>query len=43
MELRVILEELTRRMPAMRLSPNQAFTYSPNISFRGPQRVLVEW
>lgn len=43
LELKVILEELTRRIPAMRLAPNQAFIYSPNISFRGPQRVLVEW
>ena len=43
LELKIILEELTRRIPEMRLVPNQAFTYSPNISFRGPQRVLVEW
>ncbi|MGH7780988.1 MAG: cytochrome P450 [Candidatus Binataceae bacterium] len=43
LELKVILEELTRRIPAMRLVADQGFTYSANISFRGPQRVLIEW
>ena len=43
LELKVLLEELTRRIPRMRLVANQTFTYSPNISFRGPRKVLVEW
>ncbi len=42
-ELTVILQELSRRIPGIRLVANQKFEYSPNISFRGPKRVLVEW
>lgn len=42
MELRTILEELTRRLPHMELVP-QDFTYLPNTSFRGAERVLVRW
>ncbi len=43
LEMRVILEELTRRLPHARLVPNQRFAYSPNTSFRGPEHVLIEW
>ncbi|WP_308817194.1 cytochrome P450 [Pseudonocardia alni] len=43
LEMKVILEELTRRLPHMRLVGGQKFTYSPNTSFRGPDHVLVEW
>ncbi len=42
MELRIILEELTRRLPHMELV-EQEFTFLPNTSFRGPERVLVRW
>lgn len=42
MELRIILEELTRRLPHMELV-DQDFTFLPNTSFRGPERVLVRW
>lgn len=42
MELQVILDELTRRIPHLRLSP-QTFTYVRNTSFRGPEHLLVEW
>ncbi|MFD7136263.1 cytochrome P450/oxidoreductase [Streptomyces sp. NPDC059894] len=42
MELQIILEELTRRVPHVRLSP-QTFTYVRNTSFRGPEHLLVEW
>ena len=42
MELRVMLEELTRRLPHMELA-KQVFTFLPNTSFRGPDRVLVRW
>jgi cytochrome P450 len=42
MELCTILEELTRRLPQMELVP-QTFTFLPNTSFRGPERVLVRW
>jgi cytochrome P450 len=43
LELRVILEELTRRLPALRLVPDQRWTFPPNTSFRGPSELWVEW
>lgn len=43
LELRVILEELARRLPRIRLTKAQTWTYSPNTSFRGPQSLWVEW
>lgn len=43
LEMRIILEELTRRLPGMRLVPGQKFTYLPNASFHGPRHVLTEW
>jgi len=42
MELRIFLEELTRRLPHLRLA-DQDFTYLPNTSFRGPDHLWVEW
>ncbi|MBS4728569.1 cytochrome P450 [Mycobacterium sp. SM1] len=44
MELRVFLEETTRRLPHLRLVENQKWEFNPNVSFRGgPRHVLVEW
>lgn len=43
MEMRIFLEEFTRRLPHMKLVEDQEFTYLPNISFRGPAHLLVEW
>ncbi|MCQ3975089.1 MAG: cytochrome P450 [Anaerolineae bacterium] len=43
LEGRVVLEELTRRLPSLRLAPDQTFEYVPNTSFRGPSHVWVEW
>ncbi|CAB3693503.1 Cytochrome P450 116 [Achromobacter spanius] len=42
MEMQIFLEELTRRLPHMKLS-EQSFTYVPNTSFRGPEHLWVEW
>ncbi len=42
MEMQVFLEELTRRLPHMRLA-EQTFSYVPNTSFRGPEHLWVEW
>jgi cytochrome P450/ferredoxin-NADP reductase len=42
MELQIFLEELTKRLPHLRLC-EQKFTYVPNTSFRGPEHVRVEW
>ncbi len=43
MEMRVVLEELSRRLPHMRLVEGQKWEFSPNASFRGPEHVLVTW
>lgn len=42
-EMQIFLEELSRRLPHMRLVAGQTFSYSPNTSFRGPDHLLVEW
>jgi cytochrome P450/ferredoxin-NADP reductase len=42
MEMQIMLEEFTKRLPHMRLS-EQKFTYVPNTSFRGPEHLWVEW
>ena len=42
MEMRIFLEEMTRRLPHLQLS-EQEFSYLPNTSFRGPDAVWVEW
>ena len=42
MEMQIFLEEVTRRIPHMKLS-RQTFTYVPNTSFRGPEHLWVEW
>ena len=38
-----MLEELTAALPSLRLTPGQAFAFSPIIGFRGPLAVHVEW
>jgi cytochrome P450 len=43
LELKIILEELTRRLPHIRLVADQQFEYNPNTSFRSPWHVWVEW
>ncbi|MDQ4076405.1 MAG: cytochrome P450/oxidoreductase, partial [Chloroflexota bacterium] len=43
MEMRIFLEELTKRLPHMELVPDQTFTYLPNTSFRGPDHLYVRW
>jgi len=43
LEIRVMLEELTRRLPHMELVPGQELEYSRNTSQRGPEHVQVTW
>lgn len=43
LELKVILEELTRRLPHVQLVPGQEWVYNPNVSHRGIEHVLVTW
>lgn len=43
LEMRVIFEELARRLPNMRLTPGQSFDYIPTLAFRGVIQLHVEW
>ncbi len=44
LEARIAFELLTARMPDLRLSPeDQPLEFDPNISFRGPKELWVEW
>ena len=43
LELRIVLEALSQRIPSLRLAPGQTVQRFPNITFRGPERLLVEW
>ncbi|MCY4547337.1 MAG: cytochrome P450 [Defluviicoccus sp.] len=43
LEMRIILEELTRRLPGMRLVAGQGWEYVPTLTFRGVQKLRVEW
>jgi cytochrome P450 len=39
----VVLEELSARLPSLRLVPGQTLRFQPNTTFRGPLSLLVEW
>jgi cytochrome P450 len=43
LEARVVLEELSTRLPSLRLVPGQGLRFQPNTTFRGPLSLLVEW
>lgn len=43
MEMRIFLEELTRRLPHMELERGQRLEYLPNIAMRGPVHLRVRW
>ena len=43
MEVRTALEVLAERLPGLRLTEGQELDFRPNLSFRGPTRLLVEW
>jgi cytochrome P450 len=43
LEARVVLEELSARLPGLRLAPGQTPRFQPNTTFRGPLSLLVEW
>lgn len=42
MEMQIIIGELSRRLPHMRLA-EQTFHYVHNLAFRGPKALLVQW
>jgi cytochrome P450 len=41
LEVKVVLEEMTARYPSLTLVDGQTVTYHPNMSFRGPEHLLV--
>jgi cytochrome P450 len=42
-QARIVLELLCKRLPGMRLVTDQQLTFAPNVSFRGPEHLWVEW
>lgn len=42
MEMQIFIDELSRRLPHMRLA-EQDYHYVHNLAFRGPQNLIVEW
>ena len=42
-ELRIVLQALSQRIPSLRLAAGQHIRFFPNITFRGPEQLLVEW
>ena len=42
-EARIVIEMLVARLPGLRLSEEQQWRFPPNISFRGPKELQVEW
>jgi cytochrome P450 len=43
LEGRVAFEELTKRLPTLRLVPGQVLTHIPTLLFRGYERLVVAW
>ncbi len=43
LEGQIAIEALTRRIPSLRLVADQQLRYSPNMTFRGPAQLYVEW
>jgi hypothetical protein len=43
LEGEITIESLTERIPSLRLVADQTLRYSPNITFRGPRELFVEW
>ncbi len=43
LETRLVLEALSQRIPTLDLAPGQELWSSPNITFRGPEQLLVTW
>lgn len=43
LEITIMLEELTRRLPHLRIAPDQQLVFSPNTTQRGPESVHVTW
>ncbi len=42
-ETRIVVAALAERIPSLRFAPDQNLEYSANITFRGPNQLLLEW
>ncbi len=43
LEGEIAMQALTKNIPSLRLVPDQQLSFSPNITFRGPKQLFVEW
>jgi cytochrome P450 len=43
LEGQIALEALVERIPSLRLVPDQELSWSPNMTFRGPGEMFVDW
>lgn len=43
LEFKIVLEELTQRLPSLGLVADQEYTFAENMSFRAPLSLWVEW
>jgi cytochrome P450 len=43
LQLKVVFEQLTKRLPGLCIDEAQSFAYLPNLSFRGPAKVWAHW
>ena len=43
LEVRVVLEVMSSRLPTLRLAPGPPLRFAPNVTFRGPLSLPVEW
>ena len=43
LQAKVVLEEVSARLPDLRLVPGVKLEFAPNVSFRGPLSLPVEW
>lgn len=43
LEGQIAIEALARRLPDLRLVDGQELVFAPNVTFRGPKELMVEW
>lgn len=43
LEFKIVLQELTKRIPNLQLTPNQVYEFPTNTSFRAPAGLMLEW
>jgi cytochrome P450 len=43
LEMRIILEELARRLPHIQMVKGQKWDYIPTLAFRGIKKLMIEW